>query len=470
MQTLGAAQSGSVVLIWALAMLVVIGAAGGAVDYGRAVNTRGLIANELDAAVLVGARYLATSKDVDKAKVLIKDTFAQTAAVKLAGIAEVEDLVPVIDSTNGVITATAQANITTAFVQLLGIKSIPVSVAAEVRFGTKYVELALVLDVTGSMADDPADMKALKTATKSIVDTLVPEGTKHQDSKVKISIVPYSQGVNLGEYATRVSDGNSGPRKCVTERYGAEMYTDAVYDYDGKDSKFFGGEQAYQTQAGPGANPDPWLNPPEACPSTSILPLTAKRVQLLKVIEDLEGHYGTAGQTGIAWGWYTLSPKWASLWPPESDPVAYGEDDTLKIAVIMTDGGFNMKYDAKEETSTVSCFNGGSPGWGWDWDWHKDKGCEKTTTTTTWYQTWYPSPSYDDEPAARGRKLCDEMKKSGVEVYSIFFETINSNFGKKLMNYCASSTDHFFYADSDSELVSAFSVIANKIQSIYLSK
>ncbi|AXS38774.1 pilus assembly protein [Breoghania sp. L-A4] len=233
----GPSRSGSIVLIWALAMLVVIGAAGGAVDYGRAVNTRGLIANELDAAALAGARYLSTAKDVDEAKALIKDTFAQTAAVKLAGIAEVEDVVPVIDSINGVITATAQAYVPTAFVQLLGIRTIPVSVVAEVRFGSKYVEVALVLDITGSMM---RDMDTLRTAAQSVVDELIPEGTSEKNSKVRISLVPYSQGVNLGQYAHKVTDGNAGTQNCVTEREGGEKYTDATYNYADKDSDFFG--------------------------------------------------------------------------------------------------------------------------------------------------------------------------------------------------------------------------------------
>ena len=415
------------------------------------------MANALDAAALAIASELSSSPMSDKE---INQSLEAWFAANLndMGYADVaiENLQHTVDPETGTISVSSSVGVPTKFIHIGGIgpDTITVGVDTQVSYSKFDVELALVLDVTGSMSRDPNDMEALKKAATSLVDTLIPDRPHHQNSKIKISIVPYSQGVNLGEYATRVTNGNAGSKHCATERSGDKKYTDAIYNYDGNDSEFFGGETDYEMEMY--SRPRKTYSTYAACPSTSLLPLTAKRTLLLKEIDELEGKNGTAGQTGISWGWYTLSPTWASLWPPESSPADYDDEDTLKFAVIMTDGGFNMQYDSEEVTSTTGCHN-------------IFRKCE-TTTTKTWYQTWYPYPDYNDEPAARGREFCDAMKKEGIRIYSIFFETVDSNFGKKLMSYCASESSNFYYASSQSDLISAFGNIAKKVQAVYLAK
>ncbi len=454
MRVFGTDRAGSILPIFAIMAVVVVVVAGAGIDYGRAINNREVMTHALDSAALAVARKLSTSIMTDaEIDELAKQVFeANLSSLDLKDLA-VTNLDAVADADAGTVTVTSTIAVPTYFVHIGGIgpENIDVNVGTVVNYSKFDVELALILDVTGSMSEDPADIEALKTAAKDLVDTLIPDGTQHQDSKVRISIVPYSQGVNLGEYATRVSDGKTGSRHCVTERNGDRKYTDAIYNYDGKNSNFFGGVSEYEVQEYSPPRTTNWVS--EACPSVPILPLTAKRVQLLKSIKSLTGDAGTAGQTGISWGWYTLSPKWSSLWPPEGTPASYDDDDTLKFAVIMTDGGFNMSYDTATQREC---------GWkGYRW---------VCGDVEHWYQTWYPYAGYNDEPAARGRKFCQKMKKKGIEVYSIFFETSDSNFGKDLMGYCASSKSNFYYADSQADLVQAFGNIAKKIQSIYLSK
>lgn len=436
----GASTSGSVALLWALAMVVVISAAGGAIDYGRAVNARALITAELDAATLAGARYLATSKNTTQAMALIRDTFDQTTANALRSRAIIDDVSVDIDAQTGRISTRVTGHVQTSIIQILGIRTIPLSAQSEVSFGSKFVEVALVLDVTGSMR---SDMVGLRAAAQSVVDSLLPEGTNEIDSKIRISIVPYSEGVNLGTYASTVTNGEAGWQNCATERSGAQKYTDATYDYDGAASEFFGGGST-----GCAASPE-------------MEPLTSNRAALTSAISNLTADGYTAGQTGIAWGWNALSPNWNNLWPAASAAGQYTDNELLKFAIIMTDGDFNTFYDKASETT---CESGGG-GYG-----RYNYSTSDCTTAGNWTEV-REAAGYDNESSTRARTLCAAMKDTGIATYSIYFGDDNLSAGAKVMQDCATNVDEtYFVASSTGELVIAFEMIAAKIKAIYLSK
>ena len=67
-------------------------------------------------------------------------------------------------------------------------------------------------------------------------------------------------------------------------------------------------------------------------------------------IDDLTAYGSTAGALGTAWSWYSLSPKWSSIFPASSVPGSYQDVTTLqgngapvlrKVAVMMSDGVYN---------------------------------------------------------------------------------------------------------------------------------
>ncbi|SHM92890.1 TadE/TadG family type IV pilus assembly protein [Roseibium suaedae] len=457
-------RRGSILPIFALLVFLLVVIAGAGIDFARAINEREAIATALDASALSVATQLSSSVMTDtQIDTALKDAFRANATHVTDVTKAISDLTFVVNSDAGTVTVRTKATVPTTFINIGGIgpSELSVNTMTEVSYSKFDVELALVLDVTGSMSLDPADLAALQSASTSLVEELMPTSLSTSTSKIRISIVPYSQGVNLGTYAYSVTNGKSTLANCVTERGGDKRYTDAIYNYSGSSSEFFGGKSDYETQYQPAEYT--YSNPSDACPAAAVLPLTNNKVKLLATIASLVGVGGTAGQTGIAWGWYTLSPNWSSLWPSASTPAAYTDKNTIKIAIIMTDGGFNMNYDKSSKTYPGSC--------GWVWQGYKLKWvCTNSTTISGWFQYWYQEASYDTEPAVRGRKFCDEMKTAGISLYTVFFETQDSNFGKDLMSYCASSSDKFYYASSTSELINAFGNIARKIQSIYLAK
>ena len=430
--------------MFAILGVLMIVIAGAAVDYSRAVNNREKMAHALDAAALTLASQLSTSVMTDgQIDSLLSDAFA--ANIQTLGLDDVavSNLIHNVDPDNGIIDISTTVAVPTQFLGMGGIgpDNLTVNVKTEVNYSRFNVELALVLDVTGSMR---YDIDTLQEASNDLLDTLIPDGTDPSDSKVRISIIPYSQGVNLGSDASTVTNGDASG-SCVTERVGEAQYTDDPYNYTPTDtslvsSSYFGGGSG-------------------SCPGSTmeLLPLTSNRTTLQSKINALDDGGGTAGQTGAAWGWYTLSPNWTNLWPADSAPGAYDDDELLKFAIIMTDGDNNRYYDQDVE----KC--------GWKYNYSTYRYEYKCYTVTGWSEV-SESESYSNESSTRQRALCQAMKDEGITVYGIYFGTNTSSAGAKNMSSCATDETTFYQANSSSELISAFGNIAKKIQSIYLAK
>jgi Flp pilus assembly protein TadG len=443
-------RSASILPLFGLMVIFLVVISGAAFDVSRTVNAREKLSFALDAAALSLATELSTSVMTEAQ---IEQALADSFRANLAGTEFLEEAIEnldfVVNSENGTVTVTSSASLKNYFIDLggylqenLGPEAFSFGTSAQVSFSQFYVELALVVDVTGSMG---GDMTTLRSASTSVVNILLPEDTDPEDTKVRISLVPYSQGVNLGSYASKVKGGEfySVSGNCVTERenYGSHevQFTDAAYNYYTDATPppldtFFGG----------GSTSCSW--------SSQMVPLTNERDTLLPAITALSAQGGTAGQTGIQWGWNSLSPNYANVWPTDSAPAAYSDDETLKFAIIMTDGDNNRYYGLDE------------PQYGWYWDngwkygWHTCDGwCELSE-----------GESYSNVSSTRSRDLCDAMKDTGIEVFGVYFGNNNNSAGARNMQSCASD-GNYYQATSASALISAFSNIAKKIQSIYLS-
>ncbi|WP_428672679.1 pilus assembly protein TadG-related protein [Roseibium sp.] len=443
--------------VFALMVIFMVVIFGAAVDVTRTVNAREKLSYALDAGALAVASELSTSVLTD-AQILQVLTDSFRGNLDGASFMEkaIDNLDFTIDSDNGIVTVTSSATLNNYFIDIggymqksLGPETFSFGAKSQVTYSRFNVELALVVDVTGSMSS--SDMRTLRAASTSAVNILLPEDTPEKDAKVRISLVPYSQGVNLGDYASKVKGGDfySVSGNCVTERQDYKNYevmlTDATYDY-----YLDANPPPIQTFFGGGSS---------NCSSTSkMVPLTRDRDTLLPAIAALTDKGGTAGQTGIAWGWYSLSPNFANVWPEASIPAAYSDSETLKFAILMTDGDNNRYYRYVE--TEEKC------GWSYSrgsWRWR----CQDVEVNDWKEQS--ESENYDNTSSTRSRALCEGMKDAGIEVFGVYFGTSNSSAGAKNMQSCASE-GNYYQASSSDELVQAFANIARKIQAIYLSK
>lgn len=438
-------RDGSIAILAGLTIIILFVAAGAAVDLGRAISVRAAIGRALDASTLAGARLLSTSLATQgQVETTVSEYFDANMASMGFNDVELSNLNVRIDTTNGKLSVDGSAIVPTYFIRIAGIDTLKVGTLAETTYSSFDVEVSMVLDLSGSMSSYVGD---LKTAVTSLLNILMPADRPPSESKVRIALVPYAQGVRMSSVdANKVTDSYKYNYGCVTERDGPQKYTDAFYssDNDGKyDVGEFGGGSD-QSDKG------------SMCPTTVLQPLTEDRVKLDQIVSKLKVATYTAGHTGINWGWFTLSPNWSGLFSGSSAPASYEDDDTLKFAVLMTDGVFNTSYSWK----TDACNKDGTI-------WKSGQGSK--------YDCWAETIESDSSAVSgptRAKALCDGMKAKGIKIYSVAFNLNNSDAGKKAketMNYCSSGVGYFFDAQSPEQLIAAFTTIGNKIQSIFLS-
>jgi Flp pilus assembly protein TadG len=190
---------GNVAPIFAIAMVPVIGFAGAAVDYSRANAARTSMQTALDATALFlskEAQGLSPEQVSQKGQAyfdsIFKSQFAKNVTLNTAFV-----------SLNGnfTINVSATADVDTTVARVLGVDQMKIGSSSEVVWGLKRLELALVLDVTGSMAAQNR-MVELKKATKNLLETL--ENAAKQSGKadaVKVAIVPFAAHVNIAGVA-----------------------------------------------------------------------------------------------------------------------------------------------------------------------------------------------------------------------------------------------------------------------------
>ena len=401
-------RSGSLTITFVLVFFAFVSFLGSAVDYNRAITAKAAISSTVDAAALAGARKMVNDNaSIDEVTATVSDIIAVNFSNSDASGATLNNLSVRTFPEQGEVQVEAEVSVPTAFTRLAGLTEIDVSVQAHANFMlNKDVELTMMLDLTGSMSGDK--ITDLQNASKDLIDILMPEDD-HLRNKVRIGLVPYSEGVNAGDYAATATDGAS--TSCATERGGVEAFTDA--DYLGA----------------------PIGNGSEDCPQSIIVPLTDNRSILTASINGFTTGGYTAGQTGIAWSWYMLSPNWSTLWPTASQVVPYDDDAAVKVAILMTDGAFNTVYNY------VPSQDGG----------HYEEDYDPT------------------QSRSRARDLCEAMKTAGIRIYTVAFE-VDSDSARRMMHDCASETKMYFNAANGEELRTAFRMIAGRISDLRLSK
>ncbi len=404
-------RSGSMAVLTATALVAVALAAGSALDFSRVAHTKTVISDALDAAILAAGNDLSQGRAVNAEFRQDFEEFFHANIDLRASIAGNYSVVEFsVDEDTGEIHGKVSGEIEMTLMKFAGYETMTLETEATAIFSNSDVEIAMMLDVTGSMGG--SKINSLRLAATDAVNILLPEP---DTQGVRIGLVPYSWSVNAGNYADDVTANASD--KCVTERAGVEAYSDvsALVVPVGADSRAVDADK---------------------CPDLEILPLTDRENTLKNKISQLSAGGYTAGHLGVAWSYYMLSEKWQDLWPSASDPADYSED-VRKVAVLMTDGEFNTFYD---ETS-------GNP-WG-----------------------PYVDESSDHAEAICADMKAPKAGEPGITIYSVAFQAPSA--AEATLRECASAdtaTETYYYsASSEQELREAFRAIAGSIKTLRLS-
>jgi Flp pilus assembly protein TadG len=325
-------QRGGVAPMFALAIVPIIGLVGAAVDYSRGNAARTAMQAALDAAALMLSRDAA---GMDPAEVTAKATSLFNAQFSRPEVTNVQ--------ANGVLTSpqqgsfildvTASGTVPTTFTRLLGQQKLDISSSAQVKWGVKKLELALVLDNTGSMGNS-GKLTELKSASKTLLTTL--QAAAKQLGDVKVAIIPFDKVVNIGtSYA-----GQDWVDYSVHDIQQAQ-WEGCVQDRD----------QPYDTQdTTPSADFHTKFPAVQCSDLTTIMPLTdvfdtTGFTNLNSKIDAMAAAGNTNVTIGLVWGWHALTPN---------QPITEGSEpapDKDKVIVLLTDGDNTQNRWTKTSSS-----------------------------------------------------------------------------------------------------------------------
>ncbi|MBZ9893048.1 pilus assembly protein [Mesorhizobium sp. BR1-1-6] len=475
-------RGGNFAILFGFAASVLVLGVGFAVNITQLYNAKSSLQSVVDAAVTSTARDLTTG--VIKEADANKSVQAFLDANSTAGILQANQIVLdrlTVDRTARTVQAEAHADVAFYF-PLFGTRDmqrVPASTTA--LYSDKQIEVAMMLDITGSMAkrgkvDKIGDLKA---AAKNAVRTML----RNQDPKnprIRVAIVPYASGVNAGKLAENVyaekpasselppvagssllvaktgktllpsfSDyisivGAAMPRpdNCATER--KDKNGDADLSADGPDAvrtdkngkKYYALVNRDDHLDGGGMN---------KCPDAEVIPLTADSGALLDSIDDFQADGYTAGAIAIQWTYYMLSPQWRAA--IKNAGLGNGASDVnakkiAKVAILMTDGQFNTAF-----AGAGGRYN-----------------------------------SQGNLARGNAETLCGNMKNDGIEIFTIGFDLNNKDMpaterdqAKAVLKDCSSkdasaAQKHYFEVSTGVELDAAFQEIIRNTEKVALTQ
>lgn len=479
------ARQGNIAMIYGLTLIPVIAATGSAIDLTRAMVMKMRLGEALDAAGLAVGGTIGLTQAQLEAKAM-KFFLANYPDEELGTVQSIT-----VSSSGQVVTVGGTARVDTAFMGLFGVEYLDVSVNVQVTRESKGLEVAMVLDNTGSMADNNK-LPALKSAANELVGILF--GTETTPSLLKMAIVPFSQTVrvdtttflnngymdtdgtnnstsklnfNNNKYAFAVwaTMSNKSWGGCLEARPNGKEETDDApsstadtkfvpyFEPDGPDSSAYSGYTTYVSDGVTGVqdtrlkNSAKYVgqnktNPNADCNLLAIQPLTNNKVTLQTKINGMIASGNTHINIGASWGWRVLSPT-----APYTEGAAYDDENWQKAMVLMTDG-----------LNTIPSNN----------TWHKSnytaenflvRGLLGTTNAAT----------AEAQLDARTRTTCDRIKAKNIRLYTILLQE-DAQSAKNLMSYCATDASLYFESPTADELKPVFQAIAQDLSNLRLSQ
>lgn len=193
-------EDGNIIFLFAFMITILFLFAGGAVDYSRWNAVRADMIESMDASSLALAQLAATNPDLgdtelkEFGKKFFQANFNYEADLEAGWNINFEL------ADDAVVATCITGTIKTYLLGVAGIKNLDIDKCVEVtKQGSGRVELALVLDVTGSM-DDSIDGEKKIDSLKDAVDTLldVMFQSDATSDNIKIGVVPFNAYVNPG--------------------------------------------------------------------------------------------------------------------------------------------------------------------------------------------------------------------------------------------------------------------------------
>lgn len=405
-------RKGNVATTFALTLVPLMTVLGMTVDFSRTESSSSQVQYALDGAVLAAAKAQTGNASDTKIKAAGKTYFDAALAANTVTAncsAPVFSLPKDTGSVEGKVTCKQPTTVS----GIIGLNELEFTRESKTLFGVGKLDVVFMFDTSGSMGNDDR-MDDLQKAAKSAAQTIFQTKTKDKED-IRIAVSTYATSVNVGSYFKAVTDEEPDQWDC--ERWKKKRGKWECKEWKQKTSTCVTGREGTQkyTDAAPGSGA--WMDYETlSCNSATLTPLTSVQGKVISAIETLPTSGSTAGHLGIAWSWYLISPNWSSIWPEKSKPRAYDEPDSTKVAILMTDGEFNVDY-----------MSGG-------------------------------------DSFAHAKKFCDGMKADDIVIYTVAFKAPEK--GEEILEYCATNSTLAFKASNGQQLDDAYKKIASNISDL----
>jgi hypothetical protein len=314
------------------------------------------------------------------------------------------------------------------------------------KWGSTRLRVALVLDNTGSMADDNK-IVALKSATHSLLSQL--QGAAGTNGDVYVSIIPFSKDVNVG---SANYSGNWIDWDDWEAANGSWVNTQSCSSHSSR-----GRSRCTSTQTWVPSNHNTWNgcitdrdqnydqtitapNPADAslptasastlfpaeqygnCP-LQMMGLSYSWTSMNSLVDQMYPNGNTNQPVGLVWGWQSLVGG-----GPLSAP-AMDSNYTYQQVIILLSDGLNTQ------------------------------------------DRWYTSQSSIDYRMVdtSGNGTCANIKAAGITIYAIQVNTGGDPLST-LMQSCASSSDKFWMLTSSTQIMSVFNTIGTNLTKLRIAQ
>ena len=502
-----AAKDGNTVVVFALAFIPLMGLVGAAVDYAQANRLQTAMQAAADTTALMVAQSAASqnSTQVQTASdTYYRGVFSNPAAEGLTVAGTYSNV------GGSTVYVRATATYRTAFMGIMGFRTLPLAAVSTSSFGNSRLRVSLVLDNTGSMADD-GKIGALITATNNLINQLQSAATNNGD--VYVSIVPFVKDVNVGS-------GNysadwvywDDAAKTDTKSWDANNGTCSIGSYSTRSSC-----QSHSACSISGYNSQSSCTATGSCSVTdSDNPPTQNGCGSCS--NGVNHHQSSCQSNHATWTPGTWTPAvWGpGTWTPNNhntwngcvmdrgDPNAPNTNNYDTNVTTPSSSNTGTQYAAEQYSSCPQSVMGLSYSWsdmhslvnnmspggntnqgiglqlGWmslvgggpfsvpaeDANYIYQHVIILLTDGLNTQNRWYTSQSSID---ARQATTCANAKAAGMTLYMIQVNTGGDPTSTLLQN-CASSSDKFFLLTSASQIVTTFNQIGTNLTKLHIAR
>ncbi|MBI1218408.1 MAG: hypothetical protein GC186_07650 [Rhodobacteraceae bacterium] len=326
-------ESGSILVFAMIMITLMLMTSGMAIDLMRYEMKRTKVQNELDTATLAAANLNQTRDPT-------------TVVNDYMTAAGVGDLVSTVDVQQGLgyrtVAADADVSIRTYFMKMMGIDTLGAVSGSTAQEKIGDVEIALALDVSGSMGQN-SKIQNLRVAAQQFIDTMFNSVSPGQ---LSISVIPYAAQANVGADMLQAMGvtRNQTNSDCVDFKP-ADFTTTAVSTTGGQTQA--GSFDPYD-RAAPPADGN-LVCPPDSDTKRTSLTFSGDQTKLDTFVNGLSANGNTSIDIGVKWAAATLDPSMRpvvssfitagkSLPDFAGRPADFSDHSTMKVIVVMTDG------------------------------------------------------------------------------------------------------------------------------------